>query len=503
MNWIILSIFSIAVAFIMIIVVILQSISNKGNLKEFEKALKEIASGNLNYTIKMNNNIKDNFHEISKMMLTWVHSTLKSSIQISEEIKNMEKSCKNSLEAALNVNNLMNGFSSSAYEAHDRLTELVAYSEEITASEEELSDNSLLGLKSTKEAQASISKGVEDAENSMIILNNMSNYISELSKDVQYLSSFSNKIESMAQAINDLAANTNLLALNASIEAARAGESGRGFSIVALEVGKLAEQSAIYSSNIKVQVNDIKEKTNKTVSDINILSEMSTKGTESVNSIKGYFNSFNNLINNTVENMENFSNKIVEQSLATQKIQNINESVSVFFSDFKNDVEAVVGETKLQKEFEDKNISSCRNMSVVSRNLVDFTEQFETIISNKLIEICSKAAVIMKEPGFSNQKLTEFAKTSGVSEFYITDEGGTTVFSNNPLGIGFRFEDDIKSQAYEFRRILKEKNLKVSQKFMKRDIDGKFYKFVGISRIDAVGIIQAGLDVENIINLNI
>jgi len=36
---------------------------------------------------------------------------------------------------------------------------------------------------------------------------------------------------------------------------------------------------------------------------------------------------------------------------------------------------------------------------------------------------------------------------------------------------------------------------------MQRDIDGKFYKFVGISRVDAKGIVQAGLDLENIINL--
>ena len=65
------------------------------------------------------------------------------------------------------------------------------------------------------------------------------------------------KIQYLTNAIMEIATQTSLLALNASIEAARAGETGRGFSVVAGEIGKLAEQSADTVSNITEIVQEV------------------------------------------------------------------------------------------------------------------------------------------------------------------------------------------------------------------------------------------------------
>ncbi len=70
------------------------------------------------------------------------------------------------------------------------------------------------------------------------------------------------QVNGFLAAISQIAGETNLLALNARIEAARAGESGAGFSVVALQIKKLAEQSAGTVEDINDIVQDIKAKTN-------------------------------------------------------------------------------------------------------------------------------------------------------------------------------------------------------------------------------------------------
>lgn len=85
---------------------------------------------------------------------------------------------------------------------------------------------------------------------------------------MQSLAEKATAIGSIVNTIDDIAKKTNLLSLNATIEATKAGEAGKGFSVVATEVKQLAEQTAEATAEIRLQIEDIQNVTQKTVSAI-------------------------------------------------------------------------------------------------------------------------------------------------------------------------------------------------------------------------------------------
>ena len=90
-------------------------------------------------------------------------------------------------------------------------------------------------------------------ENTSSTIQITSNIVDTIGK----LTEKSKAIGSITEAINEIAEQTNLLSLNASIEAARAGEAGRGFSVVAQEIQKLADQSLRSSGEISRIIEEI------------------------------------------------------------------------------------------------------------------------------------------------------------------------------------------------------------------------------------------------------
>ncbi len=97
------------------------------------------------------------------------------------------------------------------------------------------------------------------------------------------------KIENASQMIKSIAEQTNLLALNAAIESARAGEAGRGFAVVAEEIRKLAEQSNLFTNEIKIVIDELKLKSQEAVDTMRDLKGLVDSQAESVKNTEDEF----------------------------------------------------------------------------------------------------------------------------------------------------------------------------------------------------------------------
>lgn len=122
--------------------------------------------------------------------------------------------------------------------------------------------------KSAEVARASLSaaqKGADAMADSITGMNEIRNQIQDTAKRIKRLGESSQEIGEIVELISDITEQTNVLALNAAIQAASAGEAGRGFSVVAEEVQRLAERSAAATKQIATLVKTIQTDTHDAV----------------------------------------------------------------------------------------------------------------------------------------------------------------------------------------------------------------------------------------------
>jgi twitching motility protein PilJ len=141
----------------------------------------------------------------------------------------------------------------------------------------QINEASRSASESARVARASLDaaeRGQRAVYNQIAGMNEIREQIQETSKRIKRLGESSQEIGEIVELISDITEQTNVLALNAAIQAASAGEAGRGFSVVAEEVQRLADRSAEAAKQIGALVRTIQTDTQDAVTAM----EKSTQG---------------------------------------------------------------------------------------------------------------------------------------------------------------------------------------------------------------------------------
>jgi twitching motility protein PilJ len=241
-----------------------QNDANQAAILRLMNELQEVADGDLttqatvseditgaiadsvNYTVEELRTLVGRINSTAEMVTTASSQAQETSTRLLAASEAQSREIRNTGESVLRMARQINDVSSSAMESANVARQSLAAAEE----------------------------GQRAVQNSIAGMNEIREQIQETSKRIKRLGESSQEIGEIIELISDITEQTNVLALNAAIQAASAGEAGRGFSVVAEEVQRLAERSAEATKQIGALVRTIQTDTQDAVAAM----EKSTQG---------------------------------------------------------------------------------------------------------------------------------------------------------------------------------------------------------------------------------
>ena len=158
----------------------------------------------------------------------------------------------------------------------------------------------------------------------------ISGHSARVSEGIEGLERHSREIGRAASLIREISEQTNLLALNAAIESARAGEHGKGFSVVAAEVRRLAEQTGSATGEIDTMVQNVQQQAKHALEMANIERDSIQQGVTLAETARESFA----LIRESVSSVDSMTAQIAtaanEQAATTEELgRNLNQIAQI------------------------------------------------------------------------------------------------------------------------------------------------------------------------------
>jgi twitching motility protein PilJ len=202
-------------------------------------------------------------------------------------------------------------------------TEIQGAGQSVTQMAQQMTDVSQKANDSAKVAETSVTaaqKGTAAVQNAIKGMNDIREQIQETSKRIKRLGESSQEIGEIVQLISDITEQTNVLALNAAIQAASAGEAGRGFTVVAEEVQRLAERSGEATKHIGAIVKSIQRDTQDAVEAMERSTANVVQGTKTADEADQALREIGQVSNQLADLIRSISTATQQQSASATRV---------------------------------------------------------------------------------------------------------------------------------------------------------------------------------------
>lgn len=269
--------------------------------------------GELDFTVKAEVIGKDEISEVSAAINRLID-------KLQGNLKRISEGANSVASAANLMSTTSTEVATASHQQSESASDMAATVEELTVSINHVGDRAHEANRIARESGTLAVSGEAVINKTVSDIRDVATIVREAADLINGLEVHSLEISNVVAVIKEVADQTNLLALNAAIEAARAGEQGRGFAVVADEVRKLAERTAMSTQEISGTINTIRTSAGNAVASMEGVVDKVAKGVESAQEANEAIRLIGVGSRSTVDMVEEIATAIREQATAMNNI---------------------------------------------------------------------------------------------------------------------------------------------------------------------------------------
>ncbi len=289
------------------------------SLNKAAQIAEEVSAGNLTTKVEVNSN-----DEIGQLL-----GVLK---KMTENLNSLISKVQ---QSGTQITSATTQMAASRQELEMTLTQQISATNEVTSTAQKIANTSEELVRTieqiTDSAQHTAHQASQGQEGLMFMQHSMRqlvNATTAISSKLGVMSEKAHNINSVVLAITKVADQTNLLSLNAAIEAEKAGEYGAGFAVVAREIRRLADQTAVATLEIEQMVKEIQSAVSIGVMEIDKFNKEVSNSVEDVGKISHKIAEVIKQVQSITPQFELVSKRMEEQSYRAQHIREAMEKLS-------------------------------------------------------------------------------------------------------------------------------------------------------------------------------
>lgn len=266
------------------------------------------------------NAMKTDIQEMIGKISGSAHIVSQSALNLKDSMDQTQKASAQITESIIQLSSAASDEANTVMMGSEKVEELGGAIDRVTASTQEI-------LELSRRTGELNQRGIVIVQELVGKFNSTLQSSEETAQAISQVSGSAGEISTILDTILEISAQTNLLALNAAIEASRAGEHGRGFSVVAAEIRKLAEQSAAAVKNISHIISSVNGQISNAVEAIGTSRELFSDQEQAVRETESIFHeimvSVNSQMNKTTEVDEHIQVMVEKRHELTDVFTNI------------------------------------------------------------------------------------------------------------------------------------------------------------------------------------